>query len=451
MSSEDGLPTPRRYWAVLAITIGIFMAVIDGVSINVALPTIARDFAVAESSAIWVVTAYQLAVAISLFPLAALGDKLGYREVYCGGLVIFVAASVVCAFAERLDLMIAARAVQGLGGSAVMTVNLALVRFIFPKARLGRGIAYNTLVVAVSAAAGPVIAGAILSVADWHWLFLVNLPIGLLILPVSILALPRVPATGRRFDLAGAALIAVTIGVAVLTIDGLGRGYSLGLLALGALGSAALGWIMIAHQNRSTAPVLAVDLLRIPVIRLSALTAVCAYVVQGLSYVSLPFHLHDTMGLPAAIVGLSMAPWPLGIMIASVIVGRLIGRHSAGLLGTVGLALLVAGTACILWSIPLRSLAVLATGMFACGFGFGIFQSPNTMAIISGSPPARSAAASALQSSSRLVGQTVGAALAAAIFGLAAGSGSMLAIAVAVLFAVAATIVSSLRLLRGRT
>ncbi|WP_333829392.1 MFS transporter [Pararhodobacter sp.] len=450
MSSNDGLPVPRRYWAVLAITIGIFMAVIDGVGINVALPAIAGDFGVDESSAIWVVTSYQLAVTISLFPLAALGDKLGYRKVYCGGLVVFVAASVVCAFAERLDLMIAARAVQGLGGSAVMTVNLALLRFIFPKAKLGRGIAYNTLVVAVSAAAGPVIAGAILSIADWHWLFLVNLPLGLLILPVSILALPLVPPTGRQFDFVGAALIALAIGIAVLTIDGLGRGYPLGLLTLGVLAGGGLGWAMVRHQNRSPTPMLAVDLLRIPVIRLSALTAVCAYVVQGLSYVSLPFHLHDTMGLPAAVVGLSMAPWPVGIMLASVLVGRLMGRHSAGLLGTLGLALLVGGAGCILWSIPLRSLPALVAGMFACGFGFGLFQSPNTMAIISGSPPARSAAASALQSSSRLVGQTVGAAGAAAIFGLAAaGSSTMIAITVAVVFAFAGMVFSSMRLLRS--
>ncbi|MCC5968486.1 MAG: MFS transporter [Pararhodobacter sp.] len=449
MNSTDGLPVPRRYWAVLAITIGLFMAVIDGVSVNVALPTIAADFGVAESSAIWVVTAYQLAVTISLFPLAALGDRLGYREVYCGGLIVFVAASVVCAYAERLDLMIAARAVQGLGGSAVMTVNLALVRFIFPKASLGRGIAYNTLVVAVSAAAGPVIAGAILSIADWQWLFLINLPIGLSILPVAILALPRVPPTGRRFDFAGASLIALSIGVAVMTIDGLGRGYPLGLLAIGVLAAGGLGWTMIRHQNRSPAPVLAVDLLRIPVIRLSALTAICAYVVQGLCYVSLPFHLHDTMGLPAAVVGLSMAPWPVGIMLASVLVGRLIDRHSASLLGTLGLALLVGGVCFILWSIPLRSLPVLVAGMFACGFGFGLFQSPNTMAIISGSPPARIAAASALQSSSRLVGQTVGAAGAAAIFGLAAASSTMLAITVAVLFAIVGMVCSSLRLLRS--
>jgi len=425
------------------------MAVIDGVGINVALPAIASNLDVPESSAIWVVTAYQLVVTVSLFPLAALGDKLGYREVYCGGLVVFIAASVVCAFAERLDVMIAARAVQGLGGSAVMTVNLALIRFIFPKTRLGSGIAYNTLVVAVSAAAGPVLAGAILSVADWQWLFLVNLPIGMLILPVSILALPRVPPTDLRFDFAGATLIALSVGAAILTIDWLGRGYPRGQLAIGALAAAVLGWIMIRHQLRSPVPVLAVDLLRISVIRLSALTAVCAYVVQGLSYVSLPFHLHDTMSLPASVVGLSMAAWPIGIMLASVLAGRLIGRYSAGLLGTQGLLLLVSGTGCILWSIMLHSLPVLVASMFICGFGFGLFQSPNTMAIISGSPPARSAAASALQSSSRLLGQTAGAAGAAAIFGLASGPSTMFAIAVAVLFAFFGMVFSSLRLLRA--
>lgn len=179
-STSDGLPVPQRYAAILVIALGIMMAVLDGTIANVALPTIARDLNTSPATSIWVVNAYQLAITISLLSMASLGDIIGYRRVYQAGLLIFSVTSLFCALSDSLWTLTFARVLQGFGAAALMSVNTALIRIIYPRAQLGRGIGINTLIVAVSSAAGPSIAAAVLSVASWQWLFALNVPIGLL-------------------------------------------------------------------------------------------------------------------------------------------------------------------------------------------------------------------------------------------------------------------------------
>src|ERR1700749_987038 len=167
MTHPDGLPYPQRFWAIVAIGLGITLAVIDSAIANVALPTIASDLHPNPALSIWVVNGYQLAITISLLPLSSLGDIAGYRRVYLSGLALFTIASLGCAFSTTLPMLATARVIQGFGAAGIMSVNTALLRFIYPQKLLGRGIGINALVVAVSAAAGPTIASAILSVAKW--------------------------------------------------------------------------------------------------------------------------------------------------------------------------------------------------------------------------------------------------------------------------------------------
>src|SRR5262245_5173705 len=164
IEQADGLPLPQRYWAILTIALGITMAVIDGAIANVALPTIATDLNASPSFSIWIVNGYQLAITISLLPLASLGEIFGYRRGYIAGLTLFTLASAFCALSHTLLLLTIARIVQGFGAAGIMSVNAALVRFIYPRAQLGRGIGINAMVVAVSSAVGPTIAAGILAV-----------------------------------------------------------------------------------------------------------------------------------------------------------------------------------------------------------------------------------------------------------------------------------------------
>src|ERR1700760_2121216 len=209
----DGLPVPRRYWANLTIALGLVLAVMDGAIANIALPTIARDLNASPAFSIWIVNGYQLAITISLLPLASLGEIVGYRRVYLAGLLLFTAASVFCVLAHTLPLLTIARILQGFGAAGVMSVNMALVRHIYPRAMLGRGIGINAMVVAVSAAAGPTIAAGILAVGPWPYLFALHVPLGLAALAIGIRSLPHTKSAGHDFDWKSAALSALTFGL----------------------------------------------------------------------------------------------------------------------------------------------------------------------------------------------------------------------------------------------
>ncbi|HZH06142.1 MAG TPA: MFS transporter, partial [Lautropia sp.] len=160
----DGLSPPLLYWAMLVIASGICLSVLDATLISVALPSISRDLNIEAAASVWLINAYQITIVVSILPLATLGDKVGYRRVYRIGMAVFVLASVACALSDSVGQLAAARAAQGLGAAGIMSVNAALVRLIYPAARLGRGIALNAFVVAAASAAGPSIAAAILAV-----------------------------------------------------------------------------------------------------------------------------------------------------------------------------------------------------------------------------------------------------------------------------------------------
>ncbi|XPE55718.1 MFS transporter [Shigella flexneri] len=218
----DGLPLPQRYGAILTIVIGISMAVLDGAIANVALPTIATDLHATPASSIWVVNAYQIAIVISLLSFSFLGDMFGYRRIYKCGLVVFLLSSLFCALSDSLQMLTLARVIQGFGGAALMSVNTALIRLIYPQRFLGRGMGINSFIVAVSSAAGPTIAAAILSIASWKWLFLINVPLGIIALLLAMRFLPPngSRASKPRFDLPSAVMNALTFGLLITALSG---------------------------------------------------------------------------------------------------------------------------------------------------------------------------------------------------------------------------------------
>ena len=212
---EDGLPIPRRYWSAAGIWLALAMAVLDGAIANVALPVIARELGASPSASVWVINAYQLTITILLLPLAALGDRIGYKCIYIPGLALFTLGSLGCALGGTLGLLIAARVFQGVGAACIMSMNAALVRATYPAKMLGRGIGYNAMVLSISAAVGPTLAALILSVGSWQWLFLINLPIGIAALIVGRKSLPDPHGHGRPFDWPSALLSGAMMGLVV--------------------------------------------------------------------------------------------------------------------------------------------------------------------------------------------------------------------------------------------
>ena len=445
LTEADGLPVPRRYWAIGGISLGITLAVIDSAIANVALPTIAADLNAEPAHSIWVVNGYQLAITVALLPLSSLGDRIGYRNIYVPGLAIFTLASLACALANSLEMLTLARVVQGIGAAGIMSVSPALLRHIYPQSLLGRGLGINALVVALAAAAGPTIASAILAVAPWPWLFAVNIPIGVAALALAAPSLPKTQNSSHKFDIVSALLSAATFGLLIGSIDALGQGQSFGLFVVELALGGVLAWILTRREIGKPSPVLPVDLLRIPIFALSIATSIASFMAQMLALVSLPFLLHG-MGYDAVAIGLLITPWPIAIAIAAPVSGHLSDRYPAGLLGGIGLGIFAIGLLSLALLPPHAGVGDIVWRMAVCGAGFGMFQSPNNRAMMNAAPKSRSGGAGGMLATARLLGQTSGASIVAMMFIHVPGQGAMVALFIASGAAIVAAFVSLARL-----
>jgi DHA2 family multidrug resistance protein-like MFS transporter len=443
--AEDGLPIPRRYWSVVGIWLALTMAVLDGAIANVALPVIARELGASPAASVWVINAYQLTITVLLLPLAALGDRIGYKCIYIPGLALFTLGSVGCAAGGTLDLLIAARVFQGIGAACIMSMNAALVRATYPAKMLGRGMGYNAMVISVAAAIGPTLAALILSIASWEWLFLINLPVGIAALAVGRKSLPEPQGHGHPFDWASALLSAAMMGLIVFGAETSARESApvgIAMIAAGIVAAVVLVW----RERGEPRPLIPIDLLRIPVFSLSICTSIVSFAAQMLAYVAIPFLFQSVLGRSVFATGLLMTPWPIGVGIAAPFAGRLADKVNSGLLGGIGLAIFAVGLFMLSRLGASPGDFDIGWRMALCGLGFGIFQSPNNRTIVSAAPKPRSGAAGGMLATARLLGQTAGAVAVGVAFHLAGVRITPTLLFAASIAAVVAAAISLLRL-----
>ena len=448
ISAADGVPMPRRLWAILAVAFGVSLSVIDSTIANVALPTISRTLGISSADSIWIVNAYQLAIMVSLLSFSALGDLVGYRKVYIGGLALFTVASVGCALSQSLGTLVVGRIFQGFGAAAVTSVNTTLIRVIYPRSQLGRGMGINATVVAVSAVAGPTLAAGVLAVAEWPWLFAVNIPIGLTALVLSYRFLPRNPVQVRnhRFDWRDAVMNALTFGLLMASVEGFSHGVDPRLLAAGIAALLLIAYFFSRRQLHEEYPILPFDLLRIPIFSVSVATSICSFLGQMLALVALPFYLQHACGYDDVSTGLLLTAWPAVIMIVAPVAGILVEHIHAGLLGGVGLLAMTAGLFLLAFLPEHPTDFEIIWRLVLCGAGFGLFQSPNNSILIASAPPERSGSASGMLATARLVGQTTGAALMALLFHVVPRNSTHTALMLAGCFALTGAVISFSRL-----
>jgi DHA2 family multidrug resistance protein-like MFS transporter len=419
----EGLPTPRRYLAIGAVSFGTALVVIDGAIPSVALPTLARDLNVSGSEAVLVVTVYQLVLVMTLLPFSALGDRLGHRRLYQIGQIVFTIASLLCFFARSLPFLLVVRAAQALGAGAALSVSTALVRAIYPPKQLGRGLGVNSVVVSSAAALAPTLGGAILAFGSWPWVFASAVPFAILSLLLGR-HLPEIQQRSEDFDMLGAVLCAATFGLVISGLEALVHGgspvVSSAIVASGLL----IGFFFVRRELGEARPIMPVDLLARPVFALSTLGAFTAFIASMALILSLPFRLEHAYGFSPSAVGAIIAPWPLTTMFVAPAAGALSDKVPAGLLGGIGMALATAALLLLAWLPPHPDYWDIAWRMALCGAGFGLFLSPNARVIIGSAPRERAASAGGLISTTRLTGQTLGATLIAALLALGAGAGS---------------------------
>jgi DHA2 family multidrug resistance protein-like MFS transporter len=436
----DGLPAPRRYLAIAVLLLTLVLVVLDSAIANIALPSIAASLHASPSDTVWVVSSYQLAVLVALLPCGVIGEMVGPRRVFLAGVALFTLASAACAFSSTLHMLVAARFVQGLGGGAIMALGVMNLRLSVPQRLLGTIIGVNAMTIAIASAAGPGIAGAILVVAPWPWLFAVNIPLGIVVL-ASGAVLARTEGVARRLD--GRALAANTLMFILffLGAERIAQTPVLGGLLIA--GSVACLFGLLRIERRSAAPLVPIDLLATPAFRFSVIASVCCFTGQMLSLIALPFYLQHKLGMTATEAGLYMMPWPAAVVVIAPISGRLADRVKTAWLCAAGGALLAIGLASVAL-LPADARGVtFVLGTVIAGLGFGLFQTPNNRILLLSAPKARSGAAGAMQGTARLTGQTLGAIAMAVIFGtVPLASAPEVALVLAASFAGLAAIVS---------
>lgn len=435
--------TTGRGLAVAAVLIAMTLVVLDAGMANLALPTIANAFGVSPAAAVLVITAYQTALLVALLPTAALGERLGYRRVFVSGVWLFIAASVLSACAPSLSWLVAARALQGLGGAAILALGVPLLRFSVPPQRLGAAIGWNALTVALASSAGPGVGALILSHAEWPWLFAANVPLGIAVL-LACRQLPRTPSGFHRLDFASMALsggmfAGLFIGAQLLPARPLLAG------SLAAAGLACLG-LLVRREGPKAAPLVPFDLLRQTSLRLSVIASILCFTGQTAAMVALPFYLQQVLGQSASATAIYMMVWPLSVAVTALAAGRLADRFSTAWLCAAGGLILALGlVSAALWPLKedVRPMLLFAA---ACGLGFGLFQTPNNRNMFLAAPLERSAASGGLQGTARLTGQTAGAVLMTLLFTLAPfGTAPRLGLGIGGALALLAGLVSLLR------
>src|SRR6266487_4200977 len=437
---KDGKPQEQRddgehagKWAVLAIVaVGVFMATLDSSIVNISLPTIAHSFGVPLSGAVeWVIIAYLVITAAVLMTAGRVADMIGRKPIWAGGLIVFTLGSALCGAAPTLGFLIAARALQGLGGALIMSISPAMLTRAFAASERGRALGLNAVVVALGVSTGPTLGGIITANLSWRWIFFVNLPIGIVGVIATLLVLTERLHRGEgKFDPLGALLLG--IGLATLTLGvsfGQEWGWTSPLLLSTLAVSVVAFCFLVVVERRVAHPIIAFSLLRRRVFLSANTSLILSFLALFAVSFMLPFYLEELRGFPTEVAGLLLTPLPLTIAVFAPFSGALADRIGTRWLAAGGLTLACIGLVLISQLNAHSSVWDIVWRLVVTGLGQALFQSPNNSALMGAAPKGRQGSASGFLATGRVVGQSLSVALAGAVFASLGGAAAGRALA----------------------
>jgi len=408
----------ERRWLVLsAVSIGTFMATLDGSIVNIALPSIGRAFGVDLATVDWVVLAYLLVIASLLLPFGRLGEVVSFRYVYLAGFAVFTVASVLCGAAPGIGALVGFRALQGVGAAMLMAMGPAIVARTFGPGERGRALGLNAVSVSIGLSLGPALGGLLTELASWRAIFLVNAPIGLVAIVWAARVLPA-DRPGRRdpFDTPGAVLASAGILALMLALNQGGSwGWSspatIGLLLV----AAALGAAFLAVERRTAVPMMDLALFGVRAFSAGLASLFVAFAGLFTATFLLPFMLQEGSGLGPLEAGLLITPIPIAAAVVAPFSGSLSDRIGSRIPASLGIALLSAGLLSLTTLPPAFDPLDLAWRLVLIGVGQGLFMSPNSSAILGAVPRPRLGTASGMAAETRVIGQSIGIVVSAAV------------------------------------
>ncbi|MFE6364794.1 MFS transporter [Streptomyces sp. NPDC057806] len=406
----------RRRWTVLAVCcLSMFLVGLDTTIVNVGLPAIGRGLDVDTHGLEWIVDAYTLVLASLLISSGALADRFGRRRVFQCGLAVFGAASLLCALAPSAGVLIAARALQGVGASMLSPVALAIVVNAMPDPKeRAQAIGIWASVFGLSMAAGPVTGGALLAVLDWRALFWINAPVIVAALLLTALFVPESRAPrARRLDVPGQVLLTVVLAAVVgVLIEGPRIGWTspaaLAAYALGAAATAGFVWV----ESRRREPLMDLRLFRRPAFSGAVVGAVAAFVALSMTLLLNTLYLQHTRGWTPLATGLATLPLAVGATVCAPWSGRMVGRTGPRLPLLLAGGFITVGALFLVRLTPHTSVFLLLAAYAFIGIGFGFANAPITNTAVNGLPRDRAGVAGAITSTARQLGSALGIALA---------------------------------------
>ncbi len=407
---------PNHPWrGFAAVSVGSIMSTLDGSIVNVTLPTLRQELGASFGGVEWVVATYLLVISATLLAAGRLGDLFGHRRMYVGGLLLFTVGSGACGLASSLAALVAARALQALGATAMMAMGPAIVTALFPLEQRGRALGAVATVVALGLTMGPPLGGLILQHLSWRWVFLPNLPIGVAGAIWASRVLPQGrPRPGARMDWSGAAILAfalVSLVAGLQTLPG-GGGGPWGFFA----GALAAGALLVRHVRRAASPVLDPGLFRSVIFSAGIAGGLLSYAAMFALNLLTPFYLSGVQGLSARGLGLMLTPVPLALSVASPLSGWLTDRFGGRSLSAAGMVVLAAGLAGLSRAGAGASLAAVGALLATCGLGMGLFQPPNNTAVMSAVPREKLGSGAGMLATARNLGMVLGISSSSAIF-----------------------------------
>ncbi|PXZ07730.1 MFS transporter [Gilliamella apicola] len=419
---EQGFEAPRRYLAATAILIGVLMSALDSSIVNIALPSIAMSLQIDSSSSIWIVNGYQVASAAMMLICASLGSRIGEKRFYKLGIVLFTLSSLGCSLSPNFAILVTMRMIQGVSYAIMISVGLGLYRVIFPPHALGTILGLNAMAFAVGTAAGPALGGLIIFYLSWPWLFYINIPLGLLAIIFAFISLGDDEEKGKEkgFDWSGAITSAVALGLMVVVVDQIGS-WGNSTLLLCSLLSILLFGIFFVIQIRSRYPLLPLDIFRSRAYTFAVLSSSSMFIAQGMALVSLPFVLQHTYHYTVLESAFIFTPWPVAVAFCAPLAGKLSNSFNPTQISTIGVIFLCLGLGSLALLPEMATVKDFLWRVTICGIGYGLFLPPNNKEMFTNVKANRTVTASGVLSTARTTGQSIGAALVAAVIALLNG------------------------------
>ncbi len=403
-------PSASRMAILINIALLTFMATLDGSIVNVALPTMAVSLSTDTGTIAWVVTSYLLAIAASILLFGKIADSIGMTKVFLGGVGLFAFGSLLCGVSPSFPVLVAARIIQGLGASAAMATNQGLVAMLFPPGERGKALGILGSFVALGTLSGPPLGGLITDFLSWHYVFLINVPIGAAVLYFGIRSIPDFPGTAKaKPDFVGAALFAASmVALFASFIRGGEKGFGDPAVLAGLVAFAALFPLFVFRERRAQTPLIDTALFRNGLFTLSLACGFLSFVAISASTIVLPFYLQNARHLSPSAAGLLMMAYPLVLAVVAPLSGRLSDRIGSESLTFAGLLTVAAGLALMATLDGASPMPRVLAYVAVMALGNGMFQSPNTSLIMSSVPRAALGVAGSLNAFIRNFGMVFG-------------------------------------------